>query len=162
MKQKTIGMIGGASWESTALYYQWINQSIHNKYGGLSSAKILLYSINYAPIVELEREGRWEEIGHALGNIAKQLEAGGADFILLCCNTLHKVASSITSATTLPFLHIADAAGNGLTNGGIKKIGLLGTQFTMEDGFYSQRLYEKFGIETLCPDKKDRGVFSIK
>ena len=154
--QKIIGMIGGVSWESTALYYKLMNQAVREKLGGLNSAKIILYSLNYEPIVDLERQGKWDKIGDELADVAKTLQDGGADFIILCCNTLHKVTPSIEQAVTIPFLHIADAAGNILAAKRIQKVGLLGTQFTMEDGFYSSRLESKFGIEIVLPTEVDR------
>lgn len=153
---KTIGMIGGTSWESTVLYYTLINQSVREELGNLNSAKILLYSLNYEPIVESERAGKWNEVGDHLAHAAKTLQEGGADFLILCCNTLHKVAPSIEQAITIPFLHIADAAGNVLVNNHIRKIGLLGTQFTMEDGFYSSRLADRFGLEVIIPETQER------
>lgn len=155
-KPKTIGMIGGVSWESTALYYKLLNQSVREELGGLNSAKILLYSLNYDPIVELERQGKWEKIGNNLSNAAKVLEEGGADFIILCCNTLHKMAPLIEKAISIPFLHIADSAGNILVENHIEKLGLLGTCFTMEDGFYHERLQDKFGLEVIVPSMEDR------
>lgn len=155
-KQKTIGIIGGVSWESTALYYKLINESVRDRLGNLNSAKIILQSLNYELIVKLEREGRWDEVGKQIGSAAKTLQDAGADFLILCCNTLHKVTSSIEAAIEIPFLHIADAAGKVLLDRAIRKIGLLGTQFTMEDGFYSSRLETKFGLETIVPHLSDR------
>jgi len=154
--QKVIGIIGGASWESTALYYQLINQLIREKLGNLNSAKMVLYSINYDPVVRLEQEGKWEEIGKKLASIAKTIQDAGADFVILCCNTLHKVAPRIEDALDIPFVHIADAAGGVLTKRGICKIGLLGTRFTMEDGFYSDRLQQKFGLKVVLPKAENR------
>lgn len=156
LQQKTIGMIGGVSWESTVLYYKLINQSTRDHLGGLNSAKILLYSLNYDPIVQLEREGKLSDVGDELAHAAKTLQEGGADFIVLCCNTLHKMTSSIEEAVHIPFLHIADPAGAILRNNHIQKVGLLGTQFTMEDGFYAQRLENKFGLEVVVPFEEDR------
>jgi aspartate racemase len=150
--QKTIGMIGGTSWESTLLYYKLINESIRDRLGGLSSAKLLLYSLNYDPIVNLERKNKWDEVGQQIEISAKILQKAGADFLILCCNTLHKVTAYIESAIKIPFLHIADAAGKKLSNTQIKKIGLLGTLFTMRDGFYASRLKDKFGLEVIVPD----------
>lgn len=156
VQQKTIGMIGGVSWESTALYYQWINASVRERLGNLNSAKILLQSLNYEPIVKLEQEGKWDEVGKQIADAALVLQNGGADFLILCCNTLHKVTPSIESAIKIPFLHIADAAGKALVESHACKIGLLGTQFTMEEGFYSSRLEEKFGMEVIVPPLDDR------
>jgi aspartate racemase len=154
--QKTIGVIGGVSWESTLLYYQLINEAIRERLGGLRSAKLLIYNFDYQSIVELERQDRWDEVGEQLGNAARVLQDGGADFLILCCNTLHKVTPSIEKSITIPFFHIADATGSELSNKGIEKVGLLGTQFTMEDGFYASRLSEKFGLEVLTPGIQDR------
>lgn len=156
MEQKTIGMIGGVSWESTVLYYKQINQLIREHFGNLHSAQIVLHSLNYEPIIRLEQEDRWAEIGEQLAKKAKDLEQAGADFVLLCCNTLHKVAPSIEQAIDIPFLHIADAAGKELVRQNIQKIGLLGTQFTMEDGFYASRLKDRFDLDVLVPDLTDR------
>jgi len=155
-EQKTIGIIGGASWESTVLYYKLINQSVREHLGGLNSAKILLYSVNYEPIVRLEHEGRWEEVGNQLAIAAKTLQDAGADFLILCCNTLHKATPAIEGAIQIPFLHIADAAGSKLCKSQVQKIGLLGTQFTMEDGFYASRLKDKFGLNVITPELLDR------
>ena len=155
-KQKMIGVIGGVSWESTALYYKLINQFVREHLGGLNSAKILLYSLNYDPIVALERQGKWDDVGVELANAAKTLQEGGADFIILCCNTLHKMTLSIEQTVEIPFLHIADPAGSILKDNGILRVGLLGTQFTMEDGFYASRLADKFGLEVIIPSEENR------
>lgn len=155
-QQKMIGIIGGASWESTVPYYKLINQMVREQLGNLNSAKILLYSLNYEPIVQMERDGKWNEVGKEIAKAAKTLQDGGAQFVILCCNTLHKVTPFIETTIKIPFLHIADAAGNELISNGIRKIGLLGTQFTMEDGFYSSRLEDKFGLEVLIPRPSDR------
>lgn len=157
-KQKTIGMIGGVSWESTVLYYKLINESTREHFGGLNSAKILLHSLNYDPIVKLERQGRWSEVGQELAHAARILQKGGADFVVLCCNTLHKMTPSIEEAISIPFLHIADPAGVVLKDSRVQKVGLLGTQFTMEDGFYAHRLSSKFGLEVITPHAGDRKV----
>ncbi len=154
--QKTIGMIGGTSWESTLLYYKWINQAVRAHLGGIHSAKLLLYSMNYEPIVSLENQGKWEEVGKQLGHAAKVLQEGGADFLILCCNTLHKATPFIEDAIAIPFLHIADAAGKILSNNQKRTVGLLGTQFTMEDGFYASRLKEKFNLDVLVPQLEER------
>lgn len=156
LEPKTIGMIGGVSWESTALYYKLINQSFRDHLGGLNSAKILLYSLNYDPIVELEHLDRWDLVGDELSLAAKTLQDGGAGFVILCCNTLHKVTPSIEGVLSIPFLHIADAAGIVLVSREIKKVGLLGTLLTMEDGFYADRLSLNFGLEVIIPSTEDR------
>ncbi|MBX9924703.1 MAG: amino acid racemase [Rhabdochlamydiaceae bacterium] len=154
--QKTIGIIGGVSWESTALYYKLINESVRDYLGGISSAKLFMSSLNYEPIVALERQGKWDQVGEILAATAKTLEDAGADFIILCCNTLHKVTSYIEACISVPFLHIADAAGKVAVEKGIQKIGLLGTQFTVEDGFYASRLKNKFRLDVVIPTQSDR------
>ena len=158
LEQKTIGIIGGTSWESTTLYYKLINEAVRDRLGNLNSAKIVIYSVNYDPIIKLEQKGAWDEIGNQLGSAAKTLQDAGADFVILCCNTLHKVTSSIESAIEIPFLHIADAAGRVLCESKIRKIGLLGTKFTMEDGFYASRLEGRFGLEVIVPNLSDRNL----
>jgi len=154
--KKLIGMIGGVSWESTALYYKLINEAVREKFGGLNSAKVLIYSLNYDPIVELERQGNWQAVAETLMTTAKNLEQAGADFLILGCNTLHKVSKEIENAVNIPFLHIADAIGDALQKSGIKKVGLLGTQFTMEEGFYASRLQDKFQLEVITPPIEER------
>ena len=158
MKVKTIGLLGGMSWESTALYYKSINEGIKTRLGGLHSAKISLYSVNFEEIEKLQHQGNWDETAVILGNAAKSVEAGGADFLLICTNTMHKVASEIEAAISIPILHIADATAERLLTDGVKKVGLLGTRFTMEQGFYKNRLTDKFGIEVLVPNDDDRTV----
>jgi aspartate racemase len=153
---KLIGMIGGVSWESTVLYYQLINQAVRDRFGGLNSARLLISSLNYAPIVDLENQGDWQAVGDILVTTAQNLELSGADFIILGCNTLHKVSGVIEAAIQIPFLHIADAIGEALLDAKIKKVGLLGTQFTMEDGFYADRLRNKFNLEVVVPDRDAR------
>jgi len=155
---KTIGIIGGVSWESTALYYQLINQAVRNKFGGLNSARLIINSLNYAPIVQLERESRWDSVAEIIINAAQVLEKSGADFILLACNTLHKVAPEIEKSISIPFLHIADGAGEKFQKSNIQKIGLLGTQYTMEEGFYAERLKNKFGLQMIIPSREERKV----
>lgn len=154
--KKTIGIIGGVSWESTVLYYQLINQDVREKLGGLNSAKLIINSLNYAPVVQLERESNWNAVTEILITAAQTIEKAGADFLLLCCNTLHKVAPTIEKSISIPFLHIADGAGERFQKSGIKKIGLLGTQFTMEEGFYSDRLMNKFGLQVITPSLTER------
>ena len=153
---KKIGLIGGVSWESTVLYYQQINQIIRDKLGGLNSAQLIIESLNYAPIVQLEQESNWQQVAEQLIKAAQTIEKAGADLLLLGCNTLHKVAPAIESSISIPFLHIADGAGALFRKKGIKKIGLLGTQFTMEEGFYAQRLASKFGLQVLTPSLEER------
>lgn len=153
---QTIGLIGGMSWESTTSYYQLINQSIKKKLGGLHSAKIILNSVDFAEIEYLQTEGKWDEAAAILIQAAQSVEKAGADFLLICTNTMHKVADQIEKSISIPLLHIADATGKTLIDKNIKTVGLLGTRFTMEQDFYKQRLQEKFGLEVLIPDEADR------
>lgn len=155
---KKIGMIGGVSWESTAVYYKLINEVIRDKLGGLTSAQLLIHSLNYQEIVDYENQDKWDQVSAILCGVSKQLEQSGADFVMLCCNTLHKVASDIEQSISVPFIHIADAAGHRLKKDKMKKIGLLGTKFTMEDGFYSARLKEKFQIDVILPEAASRNI----
>ncbi|MCL9782692.1 aspartate/glutamate racemase family protein [Vibrio sp. S4M6] len=155
---KTIGMLGGMSWESTASYYKAINEGVKSELGGLNSAKICLYSVNFDEIEKLQHEGKWEETAVILGEAAKSVEAGGADFLVICTNTMHKVACEIENYISIPILHIADATANKLSSDGIKKVGLLGTRFTMEQDFYKSRLIDKFAIDVVVPDEAERAI----
>ncbi|EKO3947765.1 aspartate/glutamate racemase family protein [Vibrio fluvialis] len=153
---KTIGMIGGMSWESTLSYYKAINEGVKAELGGLNSAQICLYSVNFEPIEKLQHEGKWDETAQLLAQAAKSVEAGGADFLLICTNTMHKVAPEIEAQISIPILHIADATAKQLQQDGIKRVGLLGTRFTMEQEFYKGRLQQQFGIDVLIPDAEQR------
>ncbi|MFW7525022.1 aspartate/glutamate racemase family protein [Vibrio ostreicida] len=153
---KTIGIIGGMSWESTATYYYHINRTINELQGGLHSAKLILNSVDFAEIERLQHQGNWGETAVILSEAAKSLERAGADFIVIATNTMHKVANEVEEATSLPLLHIADATGQVLRENNIRKVGLLGTSFTMEQMFYKQRLTEKFGIEVIVPNGVQR------
>ncbi|MBI4751331.1 MAG: aspartate/glutamate racemase family protein [Acidobacteria bacterium] len=155
---KTIGLIGGMSWESTALYYKLINQGVATQLGGLHSAKILLYSVDFAEIEALQREGNWDVAGQLLAQAAQKLATGGADFIVLCTNTMHKVGNWIETASSLPLLHIADATAERLLADGICRVGLLGTRYTMEQDFYRGRLADRYGLEVLVPAQPDRDI----
>lgn len=155
---KTIGMLGGMSWESTASYYKAINEGIKQQLGGLHSAKIALYSVNFEEIEKLQHQGDWQATGNILSKAAQSVEAAGADFLLICTNTMHKVAPEIESHISIPILHIADATARQLQQDNITRVGLLGTRFTMEQDFYKQRLTERFGIEVIIPDDEDRTV----
>lgn len=155
---KTIGLIGGMSWESTASYYQLINQEIKQKLGGLHSAKIVLHSLDFAEIEHLQHQGDWTELAQILTDSAQKLESAGADCIAICTNTMHKVAEKVDNATSLPLIHIADTTALELRNNGINHVGLLGTNFTMEQGFYKHRITEQFGIDVLVPDASDRDL----
>lgn len=154
---KTIGMIGGMSWESTVPYYQLANELVKERLGGLHSARVVLYSVDFAQIEELQSAGRWDEAGEALAGAARAVEAAGADFLVLCTNTMHKVADAIEAAVVIPLLHIADATASEVRRAGVSTVGLLGTSFTMEQEFYRGRLEERYGIGVLVPDDGDRG-----
>ncbi|WP_462181491.1 aspartate/glutamate racemase family protein [Pseudoalteromonas gelatinilytica] len=153
---KTIGLIGGMSWESTQSYYQLLNQGVKNKLGGLHSAKIVLVSLDFAEIAVLQQQQDWPQMAEILIKAAKQVEAAGADYLLICTNTMHKLAEQVQAAVAIPLLHIADAVGENLVQHNFKKVALLGTQFTMEQDFYKQRLADKFAIEVLIPDAQGR------
>ena len=153
---KTIGLIGGMSWESTQSYYQLLNQGVKNKLGGLHSAKIVLVSLDFAEIAMLQQQQDWAQMAEILIKAAKQVEAAGADYLLICTNTMHKLAEQVQAAVAIPLLHIADAVGENLIQHNFKKVALLGTQFTMEQDFYKQRLADKFAIEVLIPDTQGR------
>ncbi|WP_199450639.1 aspartate/glutamate racemase family protein [Vibrio harveyi] len=155
---KTIGLIGGMSWESTANYYQIINREVKARLGGLHSGKVCLYSVDFAEIETLQHQGRWDDTAIILAQAAKSVEAGGADFILICTNTMHKVADQIQQAVNVPLVHIADATAEQLVVDGIKKVGLLGTRFTMEQDFYKQRLIDKFGVDVVVPSSYDQTI----
>ena len=155
---KTIGLLGGMSWESTQGYYKAINEGIKSKLGGLHSAQIAMYSVDFQPIETLQHEGDWEATADILVDASKRIQAAGADCLLICTNTMHKVAPAIEMATAIPLLHIADATARVLLDKGIKKVGLLGTGFTMEQDFYKGRLSENFGLEVVVPEKSDRDI----
>lgn len=152
---KTIGLIGGLSWESTADYYRYINTFVKEQMGGLHSAKSLLYSFDFEEIVALQKAGHWNEATVLMINAAKTLEAGGADIVIICTNTMHKMAKEVQAAINIPLLHIADVTGNEIKKTALKKVGLLGTMFTMEQSFYKDALFQQ-EIETIIPDKEDR------
>ena len=154
---KTLGMIGGMSWQSTMPYYSVVNRAVAERLGGYHSAKILLLSVDFAEIEARMRPGRWEEAGELLASAAATLEAAGADLLLLCTNTLHKVAPQIEARVRIPFLHIVDAAAEELQRSGTRRVGLLATRFTMEQDFYRDRL-AGHGIESLIPDEEDRAA----
>lgn len=153
---KTIGLIGGMSWESTLEYYRIINQELRKRLGGLHSAKILMYSVDFGEVEPLMRVGDWDKIGDQVAQIAKRLESAGADCVLICTNTVHKVADRIEQAIGVPFIHIADAAGEEIVRRGLKNVGLLGTRYTMEEDFYGSRLNKRFGLSILVPAEGER------
>ena len=146
------------SWESTLSYYRQINVTVKNRLGGLHSAKCVLYSVDFHEIERLQRSGDWGAAGAILAAAARSLEAAGADFLVLCTNTMHKVAGDIESAVNLPLLHIADATAVEIKKAGFKRVGLLGTKFTMEQAFYRDRLIERHGIDVLIPSTQDRDI----
>ena len=153
---KTIGLIGGMSWESTAIYYRLLNLGVQARLGGHHSAKVLLASVDFAEVEALQRSGEWERAGAHLAEVARGLERAGADFLVLATNTMHKVAPAIAAATSLPLLHIADATGRAIRAAGLTRIALLGTRFTMEHDFYAGRLREEHGLEVMTPDPAER------
>ena len=155
---KTIGLIGGMSWESTADYYRRLNELVKQRLGGLHSAKIVLHSVDFAEIESLQARGAWEEAGRQLAQVARSLEAGGADFLVLCTNTMHKVAPAIEGASALPLLHIADPTATAIRQAGFTRVGLLGTRFTMEQDFYRGRLVERHGLDVIVPDDDGRSL----
>ena len=153
---KTIGLIGGMSWESTVPYYRQINEAVKQRLGGLHSARLVLYSVDFHDIERLQHAGDWVAAGEVLARAARSVEAAGADFLVLCTNTMHKVAPAIEAAVAIPLLHIADPTAAQIKAAGYSRVGLLGTRFTMEQDFYLGRLREQHGIEVLVPDLIDR------
>lgn len=155
---KTIGLIGGMSWESTIPYYRQINERIKEKLGGLHSAKIALYSVDFHEIERLQHAGDWDAAGRVLADAARSLKAAGADFLVLCTNTMHKVAPAIEAAVDIPLLHIADPTAEAIRAAGVSTVGLLGTRFTMEQAFYKDRLVDRFGLKVLTPSEAERQI----
>lgn len=153
---KTIGLIGGMSWESTVSYYRAINEEIKHRLGGLHSAKIVLYSVDFHDIERLQHAGDWDAAGALLAEAARSLQAAGADFLLLCTNTMHKVATHIEQTVAIPLLHIADPTAAAIKSAGHSTVGLLGTRFTMEQAFYRDRLKAQHGLQVIVPDDDDR------
>ncbi|KNC88388.1 aspartate/glutamate racemase [Trabulsiella odontotermitis] len=153
---KTIGLLGGMSWESTIPYYRLINEGIKQQLGGLHSAKIILHSVDFHEIEACQSGNQWDKAGEMLADAAQGLEKAGAEGIVLCTNTMHKVADAIESRCTVPFLHIAEATGRAIEKQGMKRVALLGTRYTMEQDFYRGRLESEFGLETLIPDASER------
>ncbi len=153
---KIIGLIGGTSWESTSEYYRLLNRKVAEKLGGLHSAKVILYSVDFGPVAEWQHRDRWDRITDTLVEAATRLEKAGADFFLLCANTMHKSAPEVEASVGIPLLHIADTAAGSVAKRGLKTVGLLGTRFTMEEGFYRDRLKERHGLEVLVPDEISR------
>ncbi len=155
---KTIGLLGGMSWESTLDYYRAINQGMNRALGGLHSAKVVLHSVDFAPIEALQHAGAWDAAAQILADAARGIETAGADFLLICTNTMHRVAAQVEEAIRIPLVHIADATAEALNSAGIQSTGLLGTAFTMEQDFYKGRLADNFGLKVLVPERPDRQV----
>lgn len=153
---RTIGLLGGMSWESTVPYYRQINEAVKQRLGGLHSARLVLVSVDFHDIERLQQAGDWVAAGELLATAARSVEAAGADFLVLCTNTMHKVAPAIEAAVAIPLLHIADPTAAQIKAAGLRRVGLLGTRFTMEQDFYLGRLREQHGIEVLVPDLIDR------
>lgn len=155
---KTIGLIGGMSWESSVEYYRLVNEGVRDRLGGLHSARSLMFSVDFAEIESLQHAGDWTAAGARMADAARRLEAGGADFVLICTNTMHKLADAVETAVDLPLLHIADATGHRVAAAGLRRVGLLATRFTMEETFYTGRLQARFGLDIRVPDDADRAV----
>ena len=155
---KTIGLIGGMSWESTVPYYRHINELVKQRLGGLHSARIVLFSVDFHDIERLQHAGQWDEAGACLADAACSLETAGADLLILCTNTMHKVANAIENAVKIPLLHIADPTAEAVKRAGLRTVGLLGTRFTMEQDFYRGRLESQHGLQVLVPGEADREV----
>lgn len=155
---KTIGMIGGMSWESSAEYYRLINRGVRARLGGLHSAQSLMYSVDFAEIEALQHAGDWASAADRMIDAARRLQAGGADFLVICTNTMHKLADPVEAAVPIPLLHIADATGVRVRDAGLTRVGLLATRFTMEESFYRGRLGDRFGLDVLVPDADGRAV----
>ena len=153
---RTIGLLGGMSWESTQTYYRLINEAVRDRLGGLHSAQCVLYSVDFEPIEQLQSAGAWEAAGAILADAARRVESAGADFLVLCTNTMHKVAPLIEAAIEIPLLHLADATGAAVKSAGFQTVGLLGTRFTMGEDFYRGRLAERHGLEVLIPSEPER------
>ncbi|GHF40483.1 aspartate racemase [Kitasatospora xanthocidica] len=154
---KTLGLIGGMSWESTAEYYRLLNELTRDRLGGLHSARLVLHSVDFADIERLQTAGRWEEAGKVLAGAARSLEAAGAELLLICTNTMHKVADQVAAAVSVPLLHLADATADAVRAAGLRRVGLLGTAFTMEQDFYRGRLASG-GLDVLVPDTDARAL----
>jgi aspartate racemase len=158
MQSAVIGLIGGMSWESTVPYYRHINEAIKERLGGLHSAKVILYSVDFHDIERLQHSGDWEAAGILLADAARALESAGADFLVLCTNTMHKVAPAIEAAVRIPLFHIADPTAGEIKKAGFSVVGLLGTRFTMEQEFYKDRLRKRHGLQVLIPREPDREI----
>jgi aspartate racemase len=155
---KTIGVIGGMSWESSLLYYKLINEGVAARLGGLHSARLVLWSVDFAPVARMQAEGRWDDAGDLLAGAAASVERAGADLLVLATNTMHRVAARVQAAVSIPLLHIADPTAAAIRARGLGRVGLLGTRFTMEEPFYRRRLEETHGLEVLVPPPDDRAL----
>ncbi len=155
---KTIGLIGGMSWESSAEYYRIINEAVHDRLGGVHSAKSIMVSVDFAEIEALQHQGRWAEATQAMVEAAQCVERSGADFVVICTGTMHKMADEVQAAIRIPLLHIADAAAEKIKARGLRKVGLLATKFTMEEEFYKDRLAKRHGLHVLIPNAEDRAI----
>lgn len=155
---KTIGLIGGMSWESTQTYYRLINVAIREKLGGLHSARLVLYSVDFHDIEVLQRQGDWQAAGVLLAQAAQSLQAAGADMVVICTNTMHKVAEQVQAAVSIPLLHIADTTAQAIRTAGFQRVALLGTRFTMEQDFYRARLERQHGLQVIVPEQNERDV----
>ena len=154
---KRIGLLGGMSWESSAEYYRLVNELVRERLGGLHSAECLLFSVDFATVEVLQAEGRWEEAGRLLSEAAADLERGGADLVVLCTNTMHRVAEAVQTGLSVPLLHLGDTTARAVVGAGVRRVGLLGTAFTMEQEFYRDRL-ASFGLDVVVPDADDRAL----
>jgi aspartate racemase len=157
-RQAVIGLIGGMSWESSAEYYRIINREVRSRLGGVHSARILMWSVDFGEIERLQHAGDWDELTERMKDAAIRLERGGADLILMCTNTMHRMAGAVAQAVKIPLLHIADPTGEKIQAAGFRKVGLLGTAFTMEQDFYKGRLRELFGLDVIVPEADDRRI----
>ncbi|WP_224547370.1 aspartate/glutamate racemase family protein [Mesorhizobium sp. CA16] len=155
---KTLGLLGGMSWESTAIYYRLLNEILRERLGGLHSAKLLLWSFDFAEIAERQHAGDWESAGTLLVEAARKLEAGGAEGLVICTNTMHKLADTVQAAISIPLIHIADATAQAVLDAGVKRPALLATRFTMEQDFYKGQLAEKYGLQPIVPDQGGRDM----
>jgi aspartate racemase len=155
---KTIGLIGGLSWESSIEYYRFINEEVKKKLGGLHSAKSVMYSFDFEEIETLQHQGRWDEATRLMVEAARSVERGGAELLLICSNTMHKMAEAVQSSVNIPLIHIADSTAEKISDQGIKTVGLLATAFTMEQDFYRGRLVDRYGLEVLVPSEQERKI----
>lgn len=155
---KTIGLIGGMSWESSLEYYRIINELVKEKLGGLHSAKSLMYSLDFDEIEKLQHQGKWDKLTSVMIKAAQNLEKGGADFVLICTNTMHKMADDIQNNINIPLLHLVDTTADKIKQNRLRKVGLLGTNFTMEEDFYKGRLMNKYGLDVIIPNENDRQI----